>query len=239
VRKTFWRALALWVAIVPFVLPAAARAQDANVTVLHGISGGALGLAANLPVDVWANGEPLITDFTFGEVVGPVALPPGTYELRVYLAGSNPDTTAPVLSLDAVIPAGADVHVVAHFTPGPGIALTPFVNNATPQIDDAVSPRISERSVRLTVRHGADFPRVAINRLVDAFEPTLANGDTLSVDLNPGTYRFWLSQAGAPRPVSSQPVAVTLQGGTHYYVYAVGSPLDGSFQLKIVTAPLP
>jgi hypothetical protein len=29
---------------------------------------------------------------------------------------------------------------VAHLTPGPGIALTPFLNNNEPQITDAVSP---------------------------------------------------------------------------------------------------
>lgn len=234
-----WKRVVNVLALLLFVLPLAAQAQNARVTVIHGISGGAIGLAPALPVDIWVNGSPFLTGVEFGDVAGPVELPAGEYEIRVYLAGANPNTTDPVLSLDATLAAGQDVHIVAHLTPGPGIALTPFLNNNEPQITDAVSPRISERSVRLTVRHGADFPRVAINRLVDAFEPTLANGDTLSVDLNPGTYRFWLSQAGAHRPVSGQPVSVNLAADTHYYVYAVGSPLDGSFQLKIVTDEFP
>jgi hypothetical protein len=220
-------------------LPATAEAQNARVTVIHGISGTALGLAAALPVDVWANGAPLITDFRFREVVGPVELPPATYQLRVYLAGSDPNTTTPVLSLDATLAAGDDVSIIANLKPGPGIALTPFVNNRTPQIDDAVSPRISERSSRLTIRHTADFPRVAFNRLVSAFEPTIANGEALSLDLDPGSYRFWLSVAGADRPTGFQPIAVSLDANTSYYVYAVGSTVDGSFGLVITTDTLP
>ena len=233
------RRMILFAALLSLFLPVASLAQGASVTIIHGISGGALGLDADLPVDIWVEGAPLLTDFRFTNVAGPVNLPAGTYGIEVFLAGSDPEETDPVLNLDATLGNGDDVTIVAHLTPGPDIALTPFVNNNTEQIDDVISPRISERSVRLTVRHAAEFPRVAINRLVSAFEPTLINGETLSVDLDAGTYRFWLSRAGAVRPLSAQPIEVSLEDDTSYFVYAIGSPADGSFQLLITTSSLP
>lgn len=221
-------------ALFVLLLPALTFAQ-AKLTVVHGISGSPLGLPADLPVDIWVNGAPFLTGVVFTNTAGPVTLDAGDYAIEIFLAGADPQTENPVMTLDATLTDGADVTVVAHLTPGPGIALTPFVNNATPQITDAVSPRISERDVRLTVRHAADFPRVAINRLVNAFEPTLMNGEALSVDLSPGEYSFWLSRAGGVRPTSFAPITVALAGGTAYQVYAIGSPTDGSFQLLILT----
>lgn len=220
--------LAVLVSLVP--------AQAATVHVIHGISGGTLGLPATLPVDVWANGAPLIPGFEFGDVVGPVDLPAGTYELRVYLAGSDPDVDTPVLSLDATLAADSDVDIVAHFTEDGGIALTPFANNNTPKVSP-VSPRIQRRDTRLTVRHAAALPRVVINRLLPV-DPTFANGGEISYDLDPGTYRFWLSRAGGPFALSFDPIEVALGADLHYFVYAVGSPADESFQLLLRTSPL-
>lgn len=214
---------------------ALAPSNAATVHVIHGISGGALGLDPALPVDVWANGAPLLTNFQFGQVVGPVDLPAGSYALRVYLAGSDPDVDAAVLSLDATLADTSDVDIVAHFTDDGGIALSAFANNSTAQVDP-ISPRISARETRLTVRHAADFPRVVINRLLPV-DPTFVNGGELSYDLDPGSYRFWLSAAGGRYVLSFDPVEVSLGADTHYFVYAIGSPDDGSFQLLIRTSP--
>jgi hypothetical protein len=229
----------LFTAALALILAAPTLAQ-ANVAVLHGISGAVLGLDADLPVDVWVNDAPFLTDFRFGDVGGPLELPAGDYSIAIYLAGSDPEMSDPVLTLDATLADGDNVDIVAHLTPGPGIALTPFVNNATPQIVDPISPRISSRSVRLTVRHAADFPRAALNRLLGTVaEPTLASGEGLSLDLDPGTYRFWLSRAGARRPIFPSPITVALEADIAYNVYAIGSADDGSFQLAIIIRDLP
>jgi hypothetical protein len=226
--KTFATGLlATFVSLVP--------AHAATVHVIHGISGGTLGLPATLPVDVWANGAPLIPGFEFGEVVGPVDLPAGTYELRVFLAGSDPDVDTPVLSLDATLADDSDVDIVAHFTENGGIALTPFANNNTPKVDP-ISPRIERRDTRLTVRHAAALPRVVINRLLP-IDPTFANGGEISYDLDPGMYRFWLSRAGGAFALSFDPIEVALDADLHYFVYAVGSRADDSFQLLVRTSP--
>ncbi|MEM9293752.1 MAG: DUF4397 domain-containing protein [Acidobacteriota bacterium] len=218
-------------ALALFFAPAAVFA--AEITVIHGISGSAIGLDADLPVDIYANGALLLAGVTFTQSAT-LEVPADTYDISVFLAGSDPNTDAPVLTLSATLAENDDVDIVAHLTPGPGIALTPFFNNTVPQITGAISPRISERQTRLTVRHGADFPRAAINRLVTAFELSFVNGQEFVLDLDPGDYRFWLSRLGGLRPLSFDPVSVSLAADTHYYAYAVGSWRDGSFQLLLL-----
>jgi len=218
--------------------PQAAEAQ-ATVRVIHAISGEALGLDPELPVDIWVNSAAFLTDVRFLDFTDPVSLPAGNYDIRIYLAGSDPNDTAPVLRLETSLRNRDNLHLIAHFTPGPGIALSAFANNDAPAITEPLSSRIAARDLRLTVRHAADFGRVAINQLVPFLEPTLANGEGLSLELDAARYRFWLSKAGAVRPLSFEPTAVVdLSAGLHYYVYAVGSPADGSFQLLVIADPL-
>ncbi|HSO21479.1 MAG TPA: DUF4397 domain-containing protein [Chondromyces sp.] len=218
--------------------PQAAEAQ-ATARVIHAISGEALGLDPELPVDIRVNGSLFLTDVRFLDFTDPVELPAGDYDITIHLAGSDPFATPPVLRLETALQNGDDVHLIAHFTPGPGIALSAFANNDAPAIAEPLSTRISTRDLRLTVRHAADFGRVAINRLVPFLEPTLANGEGLSLELDEARYRFWLSRAGAPRPLGFEPTAIVdLEAGLHYFVYAVGSPADGSFQLLVIADPL-
>jgi hypothetical protein len=227
--------------LVLFALVAAPQAAEAQATVrvIHAISGGAIGLDPELPVDIWVNDAAFLTDVRYLDFTDPVALPAGNYQIEIYLAGSNPSITDPVLTLAAGLGNGDNVHLIAHLTPGPGIALSAFANNDAPAIAEPLSTRISTRDLRLTVRHAADFSRVAINRLVPFLEPTLANGEGLSLELDAARYRFWLSKAGAPRPLGFEPTAIVdLEAGLHYYVYAVGSPADGSFQLLVIADPL-
>lgn len=214
-------------------------AADATVRVVHAISGAALSLDPTLPVDIWVNGQPFLTDFRFLEFTDAVMLPAGTYDIEIYLAGSDPVNTDPVLTLTATLADGDNVHLVAHFTPGPGIALSAFANNNIPLVEEPKSSRIAARDLRVTVRHAADFVRAKINKLVPAIDPTLANGEGISFDADEGRYRFWLSGAGAVRPLSYEPTAVVdLGAGLHYYVYAVGSPADDSFQLLVIADQL-
>ena len=60
-------------------------AGTSQVSVLHGVPG--------LTVDVYANGNKLLSDFKPGTLTDPVALPEGTYDLKVFAAGKGP--TAP------------------------------------------------------------------------------------------------------------------------------------------------
>ncbi|WP_369131390.1 DUF4397 domain-containing protein, partial [Modestobacter roseus] len=104
--------------------PALADSHTATVSVLHGIP--------DTPVDVYANGEELISDFTAGTLAGPLELPAGDYDLTVYPAGADPESAEVAISVDDVeIPAGANATVVAHLTEAGEPALTPFVNDTS------------------------------------------------------------------------------------------------------------
>ena len=68
--------------------PAQAAESDAQLSVLHGVPG--------LTVDVWVNGERTLDDFAPGTLAGPLALPPGDYDLAITAADAA-DASAPVI----------------------------------------------------------------------------------------------------------------------------------------------
>jgi len=53
--------------------PAGAAAGNATITVVHGIP--------DTPVDVYANGSKLLSDFTFKTVTRPLSVPAGSYTI--------------------------------------------------------------------------------------------------------------------------------------------------------------
>src|SRR3954467_4797874 len=80
--------------------PAAQAADDAHVSVLHAVPGAV--------VDVYANGDALLTDFKPGTLTDPMALPPGKYDLKVVAAGDGSQGKA-IIEADGVsVPGGAN-----------------------------------------------------------------------------------------------------------------------------------
>lgn len=80
--------------------------DDARVRVIHA--------SPDAPnVDVYANGDQVLSDVPFGESSGYLTVPAGAYNFEVYAAGSNPDTDDAVLSVDATVAASTDYTVVA------------------------------------------------------------------------------------------------------------------------------
>lgn len=67
------------------------------MTIVHGIP--------NTPVDVYANGTKILSDFTFKHVAGPLQLPPGSYTVDLRKAGSSA-TSTPVLTATEQVAAG-------------------------------------------------------------------------------------------------------------------------------------
>ena len=128
----------------PFV-PASA-AENATVSVLHGVPG--------LTVDVYANGEELIPDFEPGTLTDPLSLPAGTYDLQVFADGDAPDSAEPAIEATGVeVPAGANATVVAHLDADGNPTLTAFVNDTS---------ATAAGEARLTVRHTAAAPAVDV-----------------------------------------------------------------------------
>ncbi len=85
-----------------------AASGDAHVSVLHGVP--------DAVVDVYANGDALLTDFKPGTLTDPVALPAGDYDLKVVAAGDGADGDAIMEANGVAVPAGANITVVAHLT---------------------------------------------------------------------------------------------------------------------------
>ena len=197
--------------------PAAQAADDAHVSVLHGVP--------DAVVDVYVNGEALLTDFEPGTLTDPVALPGGSYDLKVVAAGDGPDGEA-IMEADGVkVPAGANITVVAHLDEGGTPVLTPYVNDTS---------AIAAGQARLTVRHDAAAPAVDVRAGGEPVFSDLANPDEASADLPAGSVSADVVLAGTEDVVIG-PADVNLAEGVHTIVYAWGSAEDGNLQLAVQT----
>ena len=196
------------------VIAAPAAAQDTgSLFVIHGISG------LPMDVDVYANGS-YVDSFAFAESLGPLDLPADDYYLEVMYDG------IPILSTQATVMAGGDYTAIAHLTDLGGIALSLFDNDAT----DVPMGR-----VRLTVRHTAQAPEVALrlgraNGLDVAVFPGLANSEQIGplvVRGNKFDAGLWV---GDTEVFNSG--LLELDYKTPYIVYAIGK-FPETFQLFV------
>ena len=197
--------------------PAMADGHEATISVLHGIPAGA---GADV-VDVYANGNLLIDDFTPG-TLETMMVPEGTYDLAVYADGTTPDDADPVLAADGVeVPGGINATVTANLDAEGAPALNVFINDIEP---------IAAGEARLTVRHVAAAPAVDV----------LADGAVLFADLtNPnqdlatvpaGDYEAAVNLAGTDTTAIG-PAPVSLAEGANTIVYAWGSAEEGNLAL--------
>ncbi len=218
-RPTFAATTAVAVAALPLALAvpaAAATTGTATVSVLHGVP--------DLTVDVYANGEELIADFTPGTLTDPLQLPAGSYDLAVYPAGADIAATEPAISADDVaVPAGANATVVAHLDAAGAPVLTPFVN------DTAAVPA---GQAGLTVRHTAAAPAVDVRADGTAVLTALTNPNEASATVPAGTVSADVTLAGTST-VAIGPADLPLAEGTRTLVYAYGSAEAGNLALAV------
>ncbi len=208
--------LALALAPAAFALPAQA-ADDATVSILHGVPGAT--------VDVYANGDPLLTDFTPGTLTDPVMLPGGTYDLKVTAAGAGADGAAVIEAKGVTVPAGANITVVAHLSADGKPVLTPFVNDTS---------AVPAGKARLTVRHTAAAPAVDVRANGAVALKGLTNPNEAKATVGAGTIKADVVLAGTDT-VAIGPADVTLKEGTNTIVYAWGSATDNNLKLAVQT----
>lgn len=213
---TTWAILGLVFAL--FAAPAAA--QNAAVTVIHGVPG------LPKPVEVFADGGKLF-EFSYGESQGPLSLPPGTYSLEVKLDGKV--ILGPA---KATVEADKNYSIIAHLTEKGDPTLSIYENDIS---------TLATRKSRLTVRHNAAAPAVDIRLkrwfwTVATFRD-LSNPNEVSADVYQGTYYATLYPAGSRKSVFG-PVKLPLAAGTSYIVYAIGKLGEDSFRLFLQTIDL-
>lgn len=201
------------------MLLAALPAQDATVTVLHGIPG------LGAPVDVFANGS-LLFSFDYAEQRGPLTLAPGNYALEVRQNGTS------LLSLNANLAADIDYSVIANLDAAGAPQLQAFGND----LDNVSLP-----TSRLYVRHTAQAPAVDVilsqGGAVVATIPNVSNGMEAQADVAPGIYSVQLNLAGSST-VAFGPADVAVENGSGYGVFAVGQAGTSNFQLLTQIVPL-
>lgn len=220
-RKLSAAAALVAVPLVALAAPASAGAAgtgNATVSIFHGVP--------DLPVDVYANGDEVVGDFTPGTLTDPLQLPAGSYDLAVYPAGADPASTQPAISAnDVTVPAGANITVVAHLTDAGTPTLTPFVNEPTD---------LAAGQAELTVRHTAAAPAVDVRAGGSPVLTGLTNPNEASVDVPAGTVSADVTLAGTST-VAIGPADLTLPEGEQTIVYAWGSAQAGNLQLATQT----
>jgi len=204
---------------------------NAFAYVIHGIPGQDLNLAPALPVDVSLNGECALPGFTFGQIVGPLPLPAGEYDIAIALADpQSPCSGAPVITADDVtLEVGQNYSIIAHLTEGGAPTASVFVNDVS---------RTAPKG-RVTVHHTAAAPTVDVEirrfgwRWGRAFGlEDVSNGDQGSITLLPGRWGVSLFPAGGDDAVFG-PASLTVQPQKTYLVFAVGSLTNETLTLLV------
>ena len=195
----------------------AAAADTATVSVVHGIP--------NTPVNVFVNGKSTLADFKPLTVAGPLDLPAGTYDVKVYPAKDTAGTGTPVIEASATLTAGENVTLVAHLTADGKPTITPYVNDTS---------SIEAGKGRLVVRHDAAAPAVDVRANGTVAFPGLVNPKEASADLAAGTISADVVLAGTST-VAIGPAAVKVTEGSETILYAVGSAGDKTLGVVVQT----
>jgi hypothetical protein len=185
-------------------IPAAAATAKATVTVVHGIPA--------TPVDVYANGSKILSDFKFKSVAGPLQLPPGSYTLDVRKAGSAA-TSTPVLAATEQLTAGENATVVAALTASGSPALVAFANDTS---------AVGSGDGRLVVRHVAAAPAVDVYAGSAKAVTGLVSGKQAALTVPASTVSAKVTLSGQTAAVIG-PVSVPVTAGMGTVVYAIGS----------------
>lgn len=197
--------------------PAQAAEGDAQLSVLHGVPG--------LTVDVWVNGDRTLDDFEPGSLAGPLALPPGAYELAI-TASDAADASSPAIGpVNVTLAAGGNYTAVANLDAAGKPTANLFTNDLS---------QIEAGKGKLTVRHTAAAPAVDVLAGGAAVVSNLANPSEQTLALDPGTISAAVAATGTTAPVIG-PADVTVAEGTHTIVYAWGSLADENLQLAVQT----
>ncbi|HET9379824.1 MAG TPA: DUF4397 domain-containing protein [Streptomyces sp.] len=200
----------------PATAAPAGESGKATVSVFHGIPG--------MTVDVYANGDRLLSDFKPGTVADPQSLKAGTYDLQIFKAGQGPNGT-PALEKEVKVPEGANATVAAHLSADGKPQLTAFTNNVS---------KVDAGKARLTVRHVAAAPAVDVRAGGEPVFTGLTNPHEDSAVVDAGTVNADVVLAGTGT-VAIGPADLNLKEGTSNVVYAWGSAADKNLALATQT----
>jgi hypothetical protein len=202
------------VALLAFsAIPAAAQG-DAYVRVVHA--------SPDAPnVDVWVDGERVLSDVPFTAVSDYLALPAGTYNVQVTATGS----TDPVIEADLMLESGTS-YTVAAIGALADISATVLTDDRTPVDGQA----------KLRVFHASPSAPASVDVAVTD-GPVLVEGlaypeATGYLTVDPGTYPLEIRAAGEADAALS--LEATLEAGQNYTAIAMDGG-DAGVQIIVAT----
>ncbi|MEO7125691.1 MAG: DUF4397 domain-containing protein [Nakamurella sp.] len=182
-------------------------------------------MSGSLAQSVFVNGKDTLPNFKPGTVAGPLELPAGKYEVKIYPAADTEGTGTPVISAPASVKAGDNVTLIAHLTVDGKPTLTSFTNDTS---------TIPAGQARLVVRHTAAAPAVGVRANGTVAFKDLTNPNESSADLPAGTIKADVVLAGTST-VAIGPADVAPKAGTETIVYAIGSAEQKTLGLVVQT----
>ena len=201
-------------ALSPALAGTAAAADDAQVSVLHGIPG--------LTVDVLVDGDLTLDNFKPGDLAGPLDLPAGTYSIEI--TDKDDESTVLLGPADVSVEAGGNYTVVAHLDAKGDPTVTPFANDIS---------SVAAGEARVTVRHTAAAPAVDIEADGAVLAPRLTNGEEAVADVPAARYDVAIVPASGGDAVWQE--QVDLAEGVNTIAYAWGSLQDDTFAVAVQT----
>jgi hypothetical protein len=217
-RRLVLLGLALLTALA-LAAPAFAQGTgQAQVRVAH--------LAPDAPnVDVYVNGDPVLTDVPYTTVSGYLSLPAGTQQVTVYATG---ETTSPVIDVPVELAAGGAYTVAA-------VGLVAD-DSLTAQVyeDDLRSPASGNAKVRVVHASPDAGPVDVVPRGGQALVEGLTFPDASPyAEVPAGSYTLDVNAAGTNKTALTVPDAKLASGGV-YSAFAVGTVFADSLDVLLV-----
>ena len=203
------------------------KAQDATLTIGHGINGTDIGLAEELPVDVTVNGGVLLAGFEFRTFTDALSLAPGAYSIQIGVADPvNPGSQPALIDVTVDLFAGENSTILAHLDDAGNLVASKFVNGTT--IGKPYAGLLS-------AQHTAFAPAVDIRakRLFNGpllVIPGVTNGLQAAGELNAGVFGIDLVAAGTTVRVLG-PAFVPVLPESRTALYVVGSLSNGTLEI--------
>ena len=212
--------------------PAAAQTQPARVVVVHGVPGGAVGAAADLPVDVSVNGACALPGFRYKQIVGPLALPAGTIQVAVHPANPSAPCGLPAIIGPAAITLdpNEDAAIIAHLSASGAPTASKYTVDLTPTVDGKARVHAFHTAAApaVDVHLGTQFNVLASTAfLLRQF----VNNEQATVTAPAGSWQLSVAVAGGSAPVIG-PATVSLMPNSAYLFFVVGAP--GSNTLDVI-----
>jgi hypothetical protein len=205
--------------VLTLAAPAFAQGTgQAQVRVAH--------LAPDAPnVDVYVNGDPILTDVPYTTVSGYLSLPAGTQQVTVYATG---ETTSPVIDTPVEL-AGGGAYTVAAVGLVADDSLTAQVYQ-----DNLRSPDSSNAKVRVVHASPDAGPVDVIPRGGQALVEGLTFPEASPyAEVPAGTYTLDVNAAGTKKTALTVPDAKLASGGV-YSAFAVGTIFADSLNVLLV-----